>query len=595
MVPFHVATVVPFRVAISITITDNDEAPVDEPTIRAKDGAADMIAAAIAKAAGNADWMVGGMAATVDMSMLFEVDEGVTAAYSGVSNNNDVIRAMSSGMTLTLTPMGAGVATITVTGSDAASGSVAAVDHDAAVALQTLSVTVSASADMVDEGGSVTITASANRNVTADTMLTLTATGDTDAVMVPEMLTIPMGMDEGTAMVMAVEDDDTADASVTVVVSGSALASPVSLSISITDNDRTVNALTQAEVDAVFVAAVAMASGGGDWVPGGNAATVEMSKLFSMEAGATVSYEAMSSAEETVSASASGSSLTLTPMETGGATITVTATDTSGDADDTATVSSMVTVGVLPLEIMVSPTTAEVEEGGMVEITATANKMVDANVEVMLIRDAASSAGEDDFSLDPVMITIMAGDAMGKTTLTATDDYDVEGNESLSLVARVKDMGDVGSVMVTITDNDMETTYELSGPMDMNIVEGKSYELTATANQAVRMDTEVMLMRDRAASDADDSDYTVASIMIMAGETSGTTMLMVTEDNMPDAGTGTNMGESLVLIGSVDGMEIGTLEFTIWDAAVPALPIIAQLLLAALLGVGGYRRYLRRR
>ena len=53
----------------------------------------------------------------------------------------------------------------------------------------------------------------------------------------------------------------------------------------------------------------------------------------------------------------------------------------------------MVTVGVLPLRhrVMVSPTTAEVEEGGMVEITATANKMVDANVEVMLIRDAAST------------------------------------------------------------------------------------------------------------------------------------------------------------------------------------------------------------
>ena len=32
----------------------------------------------------------------------------------------------------------------------------------------------------------------------------------------------------------------------------------------------------------------------------------------------------------------------------------------------------------------------------------------------------------------------------------------------------------------------------------------------------------------------------------------------------------------------------------IWDAAVPALPLIAQLLLAAFLAIGGYRRYLRR-
>ena len=39
-----------------------------------------------------------------------------------------------------------------------------------------------------------------------------------------------------------------------------------------------------------------------------------------------------------------------------------------------------------------------------------------------------------------------------------------------------------GSVMLTVTDNDMETTYTLTGPMDMNLVEGRSYELTATAD-----------------------------------------------------------------------------------------------------------------
>ena len=455
-------------------------------------------------------------------------------------------------------------------------------------------MTVTPTDAMVDEGGSVTITASTNRAVTADTSLMLTVTGDDDAVTAPEMLTIPMGMDSGTAMVMAVEDDDTADANVAVVVTGAALGSPVTVNIAVTDNDRTVSALTQAEVNAVFTVATAMAGGADGWLPGGDAAMVDMSELFMIEDGATVEYMAESSAADMVMASASGSMLTLTPMETGDATITVTATDTSGDMYDTAEVMSMVTVGVLPLEIMVSPTTADVTEGGTVEITATANKMVDANVEVMLMRDAASSAGADDYSLEPVMITIMAGDAMGTATLTATDDYMVEGDESLTLVVRVKDMGDVGMVMVNIADNDMESTYTLTGPMDMNIVEGMSYELTATANQAVRMDTEVMIARDRGASDAGEDDYTVESIMIMTGEMSGTTMLMVTEDNMPDAGTGTNMGQSLVLVGSVDGMEIGTLTFTIWDAAVPALPLIAQLLLAAFLAIGGYRRYLRR-
>ena len=43
-----------------------------------------------------------------------------------------------------------------------------------------------------------------------------------------------------------------------------------------------------------------------------------------------------------------------------------------------------------------------------------------------------------------------------------------------------------------------------------------------------------------------------------------------------------------------DGGDNQRLSFNIWDAAVPALPVIAQLLLAAFLALGGYRRYRRR-
>ena len=55
-----------------------------------------------------------------------------------------------------------------------------------------------------------------------------------------------------------------------------------------------------------------------------------------------------------------------------------------------------------------------------------------------------------------------------------------------------------------------------------------------------------------------------------------------------------NMSEMLTLEGRVGAMKTNALSFYLWDAAVPALPIIAQLLLAAFLAIGGYRRYLRR-
>ena len=227
-----------------------------------------------------------------------------------------------------------------------------------------------------------------------------------------------------------------------------------------------------------------------------------------------------------------------------------------------------------------------VMEGGEVTITATASQMVRANTEVMVMRDGSSSAGDDDYSLVPVLITIMTGDTSGIATLTATDDSDVEGDETLTLNGMVGDMN-AGSVMLTVTDNDMEITYTLSGPMDVNIAEGMSAELTATASSAVPMDTEVMVMRD-GTSTAGADDFTAAPIMIMTGDTMGTTMVMAVEDNMAEE------MEMLTLYGMVDDMSTNSVSFNLWDAAVPALPLIAQLLLAAFLAIGGYRRYLRR-
>ena len=66
---------------------------------------------------------------------------------------------------------------------------------------------------------------------------------------------------------------------------------------------------------------------------------------------------------------------------------------------------------------------------------------------------------------------------------------------------------------------------------------------------------------------------------------------MAVEDSMSEP------MEELVLYGMTEGMagEVsGEVRLNLWDAAVPALPIIAQLLLGGLLGIGGYRRYRRR-
>ena len=148
---------------------------------------------------------------------------------------------------------------------------------------------------------------------------------------------------------------------------------------------------------------------------------------------------------------------------------------------------------------------------------------------------------------------------------------------------------------VTVVDKVLVVTLEMpDGVMNGNIVEGSSYDINVVANRAVSEDTEVMISRDRAGSDAGDDDFSVGSATIMAGDYSATAELMVTEDNMPDGGAEGSMGEVLVLFGRVNGEQTNVLTFTIWDMAVPALPLIGQLLLALFMMAGGARLYRRR-
>ena len=202
---------------------------------------------------------------------------------------------------------------------------------------------------------------------------------------------------------------------------------------------------------------------------------------------------------------------------------------------------------------------------------------VDVTYTAAVEGDAASVSTSGD------MVTVLArkpGDATVTVTAHAT-------TRASSVVSTSQTVANTASVSfdVTVVLADLEVT--LSQPEDMNITEGASVMLTATANRAVTADTTVRL--SLTGGTAAPNDYSVENITIEEGETVGTTMLMATTDDMAER------SETLELTAYLGAEEIGMLRFTIWDAAVPALPVIAQLLLAAFLAIGGYRRYLRRR
>ena len=178
-------------------------------------------------------------------------------------------------------------------------------------------------------------------------------------------------------------------------------------------------------------------------------------------------------------------------------------------------------------------------------------------------------------------VTVKAvGPGTTKVTVTAT-------TAATSVSTQVS--ANIATVAFEVMVDKLDLVLMLSGPEDMNLVEGMEAMLTVTANQKVAEDIEVMIMRDRSKSKAGEDDYDVGMLTIEAGEMSGTTMVMAVEDDMPE-----DM-EELVLYAMAGDMEVdGEVMLYLWDAAVPALPIIAQLLLAGVLGIGGYRRYRRR-
>jgi hypothetical protein len=184
------------------------------------------------------------------------------------------------------------------------------------------------------------------------------------------------------------------------------------------------------------------------------------------------------------------------------------------------------------------------------------------------------------------MVTVTAAEAgMANVTITA------HANAPAGVKVLPQSEPDEASVMFPVEVGLEALSITLSGPEDMNVAEGKSAMVTATANRAVTADTTVNLMRDRAMSSASDADFTVEAIVIKAGETTGSAKVMAVEDN-----TAEDM-EELVLYGMAAdnaGKVTGEVKLYLWDAAVPALPVIAQLLLGGLLAVGGYRRYRRR-
>ena len=443
----------------------------------------------------------------------------------------------------------------------------------------------------VEEGGQITLTAAANRAVLADEDATVRLTVVGPVVKPPSSLAIAVGATTASAVLTVVDDDEVKDlGSVIVVATGGSLATdPTRIDIAVTENDvETVYTYT-------FTASAARVTEGG-------AVTLAVTATPQVEAETVVGL--------TASPVSLAADYTLVP-----ASITIAAGTTSGTAE-------LLAIDDTEVEAPEALTVTATDPGkvliGSVEIvlvdndTPTVVAKPQADVDQVFTAAVAAAGGDGGWNaggraavVDASTLFTVAERAavtysssssnpalVGAATSAATVTLEplAAGEATITVTATDSASGAIASVSSGVTVGAVVVTYTLSGPADPNLVEGRSYELKVTGSAAASSDATFTLRRDRAASDAGDDDFTLepASIVIPAGATEGATVLTVADDSLDER------SEALVLFAeTAAGDELGSLTFTLWDAAVPALPLAAHLLLAALLVVGACRRHRR--
>ena len=251
-----------------------------------------------------------------------------------------------------------------------------------------------------------------------------------------------------------------------------------------------------------------------------------------------------------------------------------------------------------------------------VMLMAMTNRAVGADTMVKFAVEPDGTAMDgDDYTIMPksemIELMIEKGETMGMTTLMVTPVMDSvdEPNETIVLSGWVDDKLVGEHATLTIIDGDsagsgimakssdeveeifhnaiMEAGGLIAGQMSVFVDMSMLFDM---ANPDMMVDYTVsssdadVLGVYTAATDSTLSDTALRLAPMMPGES------MVTV--MAEAADG-SMAVRSVTAFTCTGACV-SVSLTVWDAAVPALPVIAQLLLAAFLGIGGYRRYRRR-
>ena len=264
-----------------------------------------------------------------------------------------------------------------------------------------------------------------------------------------------------------------------------------------------------------------------------------------------------------------------TPTAAGEAELTYYATDGTNLASSTVTITiaEAATPDVL-LEGISSTHTSIRENGGEASITLTVE-----------LEDAAGAGGEDvtltigtptegstarrDVDFDATLqgsITIAEGATSGTATLTVTphDNTTADGHKAFGVEA-TSSSGHSAIVNIGISDNESASQGIALSVYPDEVSEGTSTDVTVTASldgRASDSDVTVSISIGASSSATRDVDYSAvfdggAEVTIAAGDISGSATVTIT------AGVDDDGDETIVLVGSADGLGMGSAAITL--------------------------------
>ena len=453
-------------------------------------------------------------------------------------------------------------------GFEIASVELTVIDND--VMPTTISLSIDPASLDEGPGSEVTVSAVLGDGSTAlltDTQVALSVAESEDNAAAVATLTIPARETTGSATLpVFLVDDNLVEGDETIVLDGSAGGFEIaSVELAVTDNDVMPTSITLS----VDVSSFDEGTGG--------EATVS-AVLGDGSTALLVDTQVALSVAESEDNAAAGATLTIPARETtGSVTLPISLVDDnlvegdetivlegSAEGYDIASVELTVTDNdVMPTSITLSVDVSSFDEGTGGEATVSA-VLGDGSTALLVDTQVALSVAEsEDNAAAGATLTIPARETTGSVALpiSLVDDNLVEGDEIIVLEGAAEGYS-IASVELTVTDNDvMPTSITLSVDVS-SFDEGADGSTTVSAvlgdgSTALLTDTQVTL----SVAESEDNAASQTTLTISARGTTGSATLPISlvDDNLAEG------DETIILEGSADGFEIGSVELTITD------------------------------